>query len=349
MTKRDATGGIANDVYQAILEAELFIVADPLALPPGYVEILQLYMDNLVPHGFPEALGLAQALLQGPVHLFPPAAFDWFLVQQTRRGKGRLIVFSGAWITRNDEPAPCPLADFLKRYGVEARKDLLLAVPSSGTILVREDPYLSLFVRISEQADQQWRAGLSSDLLAFPFLAQSCRSIEPASGSDYVVNPLLQTRFPIYTLEEKLLSPDPAEHWQRILQLEPEVFKRRIKAPPHSIAVTVRERSSRVPRDPFHAGVSGEGTPRLVVFGTATLARAAGVNDTYFNLILSSLAWLRQRTELMDVGIPPRQRKIFEPGSNFHTYSMTHYLLQSLFVFGLVIVGGVGVYLVRRH
>jgi hypothetical protein len=175
-----------------------------------------------------------------------------------------------------------------------------------------------------------------------------CRSIEPTTGSDYVVSPLLQTRFPVYTLEERILVDNFLEHLREQFERDPQGVKRRVKMQ-QTVAVTVRERSQRVPRDPFHAGVSGEGAPRLVVFGTAYLPLAAGVDDFSFNVVVSSIAWLRQRSELIDVGIPPRERKIFEPGPNFQNYSMNYYLLQGLLVFGLVITSGVGVYLVRRH
>ena len=340
LTKRDASGGPATEVLQALLEAEVLIVADPLSAPPGYVEMLKLYMGSPAPLGLPQSLGLVSAALQGPLFLFDHSAMDWFMIQQVRRGKGRLMVFTGAHL-ENRAPTACPLEAMLKDYGVAVGRDVVFS-------LVRGQR-LNAFVRINPRADDRLRAGLSPSQLETVFPILLCRSLDSGQGGDYVVTPLLQTFFPIYLLQDRLLADDPEKHLLEHRDRDFEGFEQRIKNPPQTVAVTVRERSSRVPRDPFHAGVAGEGTPRLVVFGSAWLAILAGFEDFHFNLIASSLAWLRDRPELIDVGIPPRDKKSFEPGPNFQQYSLLSFMVQGLMVFGLVIVSGIGVYLVRRH
>lgn len=350
LTQREPLGGFSNQIYQALLEAEVLIIADPLALPPGYLDVIKLYMGPPAPHDFSLALTLVQAMLQGPAQLVNPVALDWFLLQQFRRGKGRLLVFTGADLDKDGAPTSSPLADFLKEYGVQVAKDLLLALPEPGrpgafTTLDALRPY----VRINPQADQELRAGLSPALIETRFGLPFWRTVEAASGSNYVVTNFLETSGPTYPLTDRLIEGDPLVHLVSLLERNPEEFRNRIRKPPHPVAVTVRERSERVPRDPFHAGVAGEGAPRLVVFGSRWLALAAGTDDVAFNIVLSSIAWLRQRSELIDVGIPPRERKTFQPGPNFEQYGTFSYLLQGSLVFGLVIFSGIGVYLVRRH
>ncbi len=339
LSKRDAFGGPATEVLQALLEAEALIIADPLTAPPGYVEMLKMYMSSPAPLGLPQSLGLVSAALQGPLFAFDPSAMDWFMIQQVRRGKGRLMVFTGAHL-EDRTPTACPLEAMLKDYGVSVGRDVVLS-------LVRGQ-MLNAFVRINPRADERLRAGLSPSQLETVFLIPLCRSLDSGQGGDYVVTPLLQTAVPIYLLQDRLLADDLEGHLGEHANRDLESFKQRIKDPPQTVAVTVRERSTRVPRDPFHAGVAGEGTPRLVVFGSAGLALLAGFEDFHFNLIASSLAWLRERQELIDVGIPPRDKKSFEPGPNFQQYSLLSFMVQGLMVFALVIVSGIGVYLVRR-
>lgn len=341
LTKRDVLGGPAPEVLQALMETELLIVADPLSAPPGYLDMLKLYMGPPASLGLPQTLALVQSALQGPLHLFDPATLDWFLIQQHRRGKGRLLIFTGAGLETNGTPTACAIETFLKDYGISAGRDLLFSL--------ERERLLDVLVHINPQADQQLRAGLSPSQLETAFRIPLCRTIDSSPAGDYIVTTLLQTYVPVYPLQEQLLADQPELHLLEQFQRDRVGFKQRIKTPPHPVAVTVRERSSRVPRDPFHAGVAGEGAPRLVVFGSAVLALQAGLEDFQFNLVVSSLAWLRQRTELMDVGIPPRERKSFEPGPNFQRYSLLSYMVQGLMVFALVIVSGVGVYLVRRQ
>ncbi|MCS7015219.1 MAG: Gldg family protein [Gemmatales bacterium] len=347
LVERDAFGGLSSSILQALMEADVWIVADPLSAPPGYLDVLKTYMGQPSPQGLPQVLAALHSSLSGGYALLNTATLDWFLVRQALRGKGRLVVFTGVELGNDGAPVAFPLADFLKEFGVQTGKDLLLSLARRGGVITAGE-VLRPVVRISPQADKQLVAGLARPQLESAISLPLARSVESTPAGDYVVHSLLETLFPVYPLTEPLTDNDPLIHLLELVKRDPNAFQQRIRKPPHPVAVTVRERSERVPRDPFHAGVAGEGAPRLVVFGSSYLALAAD-DDFVFNLVASSVAWLRQRTELVEVGIPPRERKTFQPGPNFEQYGLTSYVLQGLLVFGLIIFSGVGVYLVRRR
>ena len=164
---------------------------------------------------------------------------------------------------------------------------------------------------------------------------------------------------------EELVVTESEPVWEETDLVTPPatIAKERIQQPgakysdqPISLAVAVSERKADLPNDAAHAGLSGEGQPRLVAFGNAGWLSNDGLlgsEDKYakYALFTSCLSWLREKP---DIGATPveadetKSRVPYMPSISADA-SWNLQLLPLAEMVLVIVAGGIGVWLVRRR
>lgn len=138
------------------------------------------------------------------------------------------------------------------------------------------------------------------------------------------------------------------------LRRDVDVFRKKVeeiqKRGPIPLVVAVSE-SSMDPRDP-HAAMRGPqpGKPRMVVFGTASVAanQAVSQNRSSALLIASCLDYLRERRAGLSA-IPPKQQDYYEPQPKTDDQMRRMIWLPPILIVVSILGLGTGVWIVRRR
>ncbi|HEY7157608.1 MAG TPA: Gldg family protein [Gemmataceae bacterium] len=130
------------------------------------------------------------------------------------------------------------------------------------------------------------------------------------------------------------------------LRRDPQKVMQRISRTPLALAMTVTEGKGPAPI-PGHEFMAPEGQPRLVVFGDASWVSNELLRQNNFNLFVSCLSWLAERSDI-GARVPPTEHDVYvfrpSPGSGLRLLLLPGFLLM-LGVFVL----GMGVWVVRRR
>ena len=262
-----------------------------------------------------------------------------------------MIILLDAVVNREGEVQLTGLEGFLARYGVQVGKDMILHPP-----LVNARSPTMAGAWLSEQSDlafvETFRRRVKMGLA-------ETRSIQPAAQSgSYTVARLLETAPLVQGFTgqwaETALRGDAADFVENLKNKDPDELDRKMRTPPISVAVTVRDQAkdSSMPDDSVHqrARQSTQGSARMVVFGSSTLVSNTAVDggrEDYFNFFTSSLAWLRDRSDIM-TEIEPKSRKAYRMNLKPEARDLMFYLPAVILL--LAVIGcGIGVWFVRRQ
>jgi hypothetical protein len=137
------------------------------------------------------------------------------------------------------------------------------------------------------------------------------------------------------------------------LRHNPAERRKRLLPKPVSVGVSVAASKGNMPQDFAHAGLNQESEPRLIVVGDARWIAdpvlATRFGTAHLDLMMSSLSWLRGRT---DIGSGPeesdKERVAYQPsitpGSSLRVLFLPGFLLILA-----VVTLGLGVWVVRRR
>lgn len=255
------------------------------------------------------------------------------LLQDYMARGGKLVVLLDLTEDRQGLPTPAAtgLEKFLEEYGVQVGHDLIL----NGNIR-QLGQALACIVTVSNQSETSFREGFGG--VGFTFLkARSVRpSTTPGRGS-HMVSRLFETApLPLaqWAEEKPAAVLDDLKEFER---------KRRARAEPVPVAVTVRDQTS--PGGEFHA----QGTPRMVVFGDATFLSNRDIEEQpiQYKILTSSLSWLRDRPDMISA-IEPKTRKSYRVTITPEQKGSIVLLPGVLLMMGILACGA-GVWLIRRR
>lgn len=275
------------------------------------------------------------------------------LREYAKTSKGKLVILVD--VNRNKEwkLTPTGLEKFLAEFGVQINNEIVLNAYSQQGLV-------GAHAIVATQGD---RAFADVFRQQDPFLLFEARSVRPAANnpsSKYVVTPLLEA----YKPKDRPLGQWTEEKPGDILTASREdliqYVKNKIKenettnAMPFPLAVTIREKGDQ-PQDANnpHAFMNpdAQGTPKMVVFGDATMVSNWGLSeagpDLYFDLFNGSLAWLRGRSDLMKE-IPAKIRSSYRMTLTDDQNRVMQYYPGALMLFAIVAMG-LFVFVMRRR
>jgi hypothetical protein len=283
------------------------------------------------------------------------AAKNKVLEDYMKRSKSsKLVVLLDVKRNREGEVQPTGLEGFLASFGVQVGKNILVHPPLN----VAPEP-TAAFVYVPRASDSAFQDAF---LESGAFRLWDVRTVQPAPQppANYTVAPLLETA-PIVqgrftgTWPEERIPGNPEDYVADLMANKRDEVTRKMQSPPVPVAVTVREKSadSSLPDDPIHSRMrQGEGEPRMIVFGSSSLASntlVEGGREIYYNLLQSSLAWLRGRPEMM-TEITPKERKAYRLNIKPEDTTFRHITwLPGLVLILAIIATGIGVWFVRRQ
>jgi hypothetical protein len=272
-------------------------------------------------------------VIAGPQEAFTADKIE--VLKDYMKRDGRLVVLLD--VTRERQPAPTGLEDFLREYGVQVGQDLIL-----NGIDPRQPT--SCMVSLAPGADEAFQ-----DFSGLLFRLINARSVKPVSGAtgNFIVTPFLEA----IRVREEVGRPTPyqwAEDNPKAILDNPEEFqkKSRQKTDPPTIAVTVRDRQAK------SGDVHAQGDPRIVVFGDATFVSNAVLSDRrsgpiYYRLFSNSLSWLRKR-DYEIAPVEPKTRKSYRVTITPEQKG-TLQLIPGLILLMSIVAIGAGVWIMRRR
>jgi hypothetical protein len=256
---------------------------------------------------------------------------------------GKMMILLATAIESGKGIKATGLEDFLAEYGIRITPERLLTLPV---------PIQLNAVQVVAQTNPR----LTGNVLAMAFRQQvfafdNARPLQiaPPAGGRFMAQPLLLTRsrsFPeanVAVAASKLIDDimrDRAVWEKKAQECKPEV-----------IGAVVTE-SSFDPNDP-HAGMRGmptEQKPRMVVFGTATMAsnrRLLADDPLPGSLIASSIEWLRDKPAR--IGVEPKKRNSYELPKKSDTELTRMIFLPPCLVLACILGVATGVWVVRRR
>jgi gliding motility-associatede transport system auxiliary component len=271
-----------------------------------------------------------------------------------RSSKSKLIVLLDVRRNREGEVQPTGLESFLSSFGVQVGKNILVHPPLN----IAPEATAAL-VYVPNASDAAFQDAFRE---SGAFRLWDARTVQPATPppAKYVVSALLETA-PIIqrqftgTWPEEKIRGNPDDFVMEMAEKNREEVTRKMQTPPVAVAVTVREKSgdSSMPDDPVHAPMrQKEGEPRLIVFGSSSLASntlVEGGREIYYNLIQSCLAWFRGRPEMM-TEITPKARSSYKLNLKAEDSSLRNIIWLPILVLIVGVVGaGVSVWFLRRQ
>jgi hypothetical protein len=262
--------------------------------------------------------------------------------------KGRLLVLLDPIIGPDKKMLAIGLEELLAEYSVQAPPQRLLSLPSripgANTVRVfcRSNPALV-------QSNPLARLFDPDDLLPFDNTRPLVVAVGPPGGQRTAAQPLLLT-LPM-SFADSNFEMEPSQVVADITKNE-KTFREKVNAlKPEAIAAIVTE-SSFDPNDP-HAMMRGGGEqkPRMVVFGSASMACNRNMDERrrspYFDLIANSIEWLREKESLM--GIPPKKRDTYELKPKTETEYVNMVFSPLMLIVACMLGLATGVWLVRRR
>lgn len=281
---------------------------------------------------------------------------DYLKPADPKKKKGKLIAFLDV-VVQDGKMVQTGLEPLLAEFNVQVENNRILSLRDMRVISKGGGNLQEVVVnpqRVSVTPNpaltEQNPIAKAFEGLALPL--DDVRVVRPAKGAApgaFRAEVLLQTS-DIGVWAEDNLS-DPTGLANEYYTSRREDLRKKISREPLPVAVVVSEAGAGPDaRDPhqFMNQQPGRDTPRLVVFGDATVASnryMRGSDTTVYSLIASSLSWLRERPE--NIGIEAKKRDVFalSPTTNI---SRLIWLPAGLMLFGIVGLG-LGVWVVRRR
>jgi hypothetical protein len=261
---------------------------------------------------------------------------------------GRLMLLSGV-VVHDGVMTATGLESLLADYNVRLGDGRIMMFKTKPTEVIAyvnlqsSNPICQAFITPSGQT------------LTFDF--QDARTVTPlnpnAPNPSIRVDTLVQTGGVRDVWEEMNLRADPDQLLKEYLKPEnrKELAKRAVEELP--VAVTVTE--GNIPRVPGHEALSGQETPRMIVFGASNWVMNAGLNNQkqHADLFLSCAAWLRGKSDIGPAaGEKGKRRERFTLSDTIKPETQEASRLRwlpALFIFlGIIGVGG-GVWITRRR
>jgi hypothetical protein len=284
---------------------------------------------------------------------FAPAAIDalrrYMKPADPTKKKGKLFILFDVVLTAENKMVRTGLEDFLKEFNVEVSNDRVLSLPSisdnPAQVIVLFNPEL----------------GPENPLLAtfgrtmIPLL--NVRPVKPISappggppGSELRAESLLIALHSVGIWAEADLQADAARIINDLQKLSPQELENKLSKQPIPVAVVVSESAPSADPHAFMRPQTGQ-TPRLAVFGDATLACNRYTSDQrgntlQYEVIANTMDWLREKPS--NIGIEPKTRNMFTLDTvNTDLYRMI-FLPAALMFLGILGLG-TGVWIVRRQ
>lgn len=266
--------------------------------------------------------------------------------------KGKLIVMTTVSEAPGGGVQTTGIEEFLMRYNVQVPAEVIFTAKS-------RDPAM-LIAELNPRAEKN--PLVSRFVGSKPFMMRLVRPLRPGGGppgmTPFSAEPILLADRGMFPWVERDLAT-PVSALIREMSRNEALAERKLtpgQENPYVVAVAVSEGSR--PPNP-HMGMMqpppppGEETPRLVVFGSVTMASNARTSDvvdaTDFDYMASSIDWLRGKT--VTIGIKPKKNSVFSLGPTLQQPgNYWAFVLLPTLVICLGIIGtGTGVWLVRRR
>jgi hypothetical protein len=310
------------------------------------MEVKALDLSRIKPEVPPDANIVA---ILGPRKRFSEAAVK--ALDEYMARKGKLLIMVGPEVGAGSTMQPTGLETFLSRYGVDFPNEIIYTANS-------RDPFLVL-ARPNRRFENN--PLVSKFLLSKPFVMRPARPVRsqpsgPPGMSPFTTEAVLVADRELYPWAESDLSLT-VEQLKRAMSRNEELAERKLgpgQQNPIPLAVAVSEGP---PFNP-HMGMmapppSGEQTPRLVVFGSVTMASNARVTEEVdssdFDYLAGCFDWLRGKNN--SIGIGPKKSSVFglspslKQSGNFWAFVLLPTMIICLGIIGT----GTGVWLVRRR
>jgi len=264
--------------------------------------------------------------------------------------KGKLLVMVGPELGPGGALQQTGLEGFLGRYSVELPSEIIYTGRT-------RDPFMVL-----AQPNRRFENNplVSKFLMSKPFVMRPARPVRgqpsPSPGmSPFVTEAVLVADRELLPWAESDLAVS-VEQLKRAMNQNEELAERKLvpgQQNPIPLAVAVSEGPPFNPHMGMMAPPTGEQTPRLVVFGSVTMASNGRVSEEVdssdFDYLASCFDWLRGKAN--SIGIGPKKSSVFglspslRQSGNFWAFV----LLPTMIIFLGIIGTGTGVWLVRRR
>jgi hypothetical protein len=264
---------------------------------------------------------------------------------------GRLIVMADVHFGTDGKVAPSGLESVMMNFGVKIGQEYVFGISPF------DDPTVFPMAISPQGMDPEIVRTIFGLLTSSNLVLQESRSITPVPA-----NAAFDAQVLLYASTDVMVPPDKRALWTEPSQVSNpnkyvsdliksrDILKKVGEQPP-SVAVTVRDRAAQPPpRNPFGQPPQPEmGKPRLCVFGDASFVTDAHMEREAAggNLILTTLAWLRGKTELA-VDVPPKEQKSYRLAVPKDTLDRVFWY-PLIWLLLAVIATGIGVGILRRR
>ncbi len=276
------------------------------------------------------------------------------LREYMKRPGAKMIVLLDVKLTSELQLASTGLERFLGEFGVQVANDVIfnLNVPDiefvhhchAGFGVLGDSAFLEPFVNKGR------------------FTLYKARSVRPTDSPQYTATTLIETTKPEgkpygQWAEEspRKFFADAQENRRALLDRVGAMLREPKNQQAIPLAVTVRRRTDDPPNLDPHSRLKPKGQPCMVVIGDATFVsngvlrpqgRLAGP-PIFFDLINGSLAWLRERPDVITT-IEPKTRKDYKMNAKPEQVEDLRWYLVLALLAGIVACG-TGVFLMRRR
>jgi hypothetical protein len=257
------------------------------------------------------------------------------------KSKGKLLVFMDPLpAAKPGEMKRTGIEDVLRDYNVDVTGERILTFAVPRSLVVSGGGPTTTIATPPESATSGGNPvalAFSNKLLVLP----ETRNLRPFTKNPaFRAEPLLATIGAVWADSDPDIAPEQrARQFESDPQLGRQMITKNL-----TVALTVTETPM-----PNPAGEpSGKNTPRMAVFGDADMIvnAVAGREDLeHFDLILSTINWLRERDT--NVGVQPKTHRTFSIPQAV-SYTNLVYIPVSLLLVVIVIMG-VGVWVSRRR
>jgi ABC-type uncharacterized transport system len=259
--------------------------------------------------------------------------------------RGKLIVLLDVVSTPENTMRPTGLEGLLAEYRLQVENQRLLSLPtilnrSPVQVLVRPNPEMV-------ERNPIVAAFQPNDV----FTLYNARALRVLPGNNpqsaqFTVDSLFVTLGPV--IAESNLRGEVTQIVNEALKNR-EIFQKKVTEEPLPVVAAVSEMTPPSPGDPHAMLRSGQGKPRLVLFGDASLASNRFMSDRagriHFDVLASCIDWLRERPS--SIGIEPKKREAYVVSPSLNFWRMT-LLPASIMLIGVIGLG-TGVWVVRRR
>jgi hypothetical protein len=267
-----------------------------------------------------------------------------------KKKKGKLFILFDVVPSGETTMAQTGLESFVKEFNVEVGNERILTLsPITQTpaqVVVVANPDLS---RANNPLGPVFRNRVLLLYEVRPVRPQTAAATPPG-GSTYNAEPLLYAAASQQIWLERDLRTDAVRLANDVAkETDEKVLDKKLSKEDIPVAVIVTEPSTSNDPHAFMRPPAEKSTPRLAVFGDASVAcnmfTSERRSSVAYEIVANTLDWLRERPQ--SIGVEPKTRNFFvlEPTTNRTRMILLPAALMLLAIAGL----GAGVWLVRRR